>query len=166
MPSQEDLFSTLSYALFAAPAAVVVIWVVWRVMAWCLYHTAQVSAWVGRLPAVFQIPITIGLLLLAWPLLLLALLAWILTLAFPSLAVEQGEAPRVFARNKSQAVSYIFLFFVALPLLVVPTRYLADKLEGPQISFWHWLLVLVPIPVLAVWLVARLRRKQDWRAEL
>ena len=161
MPSQEDLFSTLSYALFAAPAAVVVIWVVWRVMAWCLYHTAVVSAWVGRLPAVFQIPITIGLLLLAWPLLLLALLAWILTLAFPSLAVEQGEAPRVFARNKSHAISYIFIFFLALPLLVVPARYLADKLEGPQISFWHWLLVFGPLPPLMIWLVALIRRKQD-----
>ena len=161
MPSSEDLFSTLSYALFAAPAAVVVIWVVWRVMAWCLYHTVSVSAWLGRLPAVFQIPLAIGLLLLAWPLLLLALLAWILTLAFPGLAVEPGEAPRLFARNKSDALSYIFLFFLALPLLVVPTRYLADRLEGPQISFWHWLLVFGPLPVLAAWFVARVRRKQD-----
>jgi hypothetical protein len=130
----------LSYVIFAAPAA---------------------AAWVGSLPTIFQIPIVIGLLLFAWPLLLLALFGWILILIFHGLAVEHGEVPRLFARSTSQAFSYIFLFLVALPLVVVPLRYLADRLEGPQISFWHWLLVFGPIPVLVIWLVARIRRKQD-----
>jgi hypothetical protein len=162
LPSSERLFSTLSYVIFAAPAAAVVIWIVWRVMVWCLFYTALVSAWVGSLPAIFQIPIVIGLLLFAWPLLLLALLGWILILIFPGLASEQGEVPRLFARSTSQTFSYIFLFLVALPLVVVPLRYLADRLEGPQISFWHWLLVFGPIPVLVIWLVARIRRKQNY----
>src|SRR5262249_28547472 len=35
--ASERLFSTLSYAVFATPAAIVVIWVVWRVLAWCLF---------------------------------------------------------------------------------------------------------------------------------
>ena len=161
MPSSENLFSTLSYVLFVAPCAVVVIWVIWRVMAWCRFNTALVSAWVGSLPAIFQVPILIGLLLVAWPLLLLAFFGWILVLIFPSLAVQHGEVPRLFARSTSQTFSYIFLFLVALPLVVVPLRYLADRLEGPQISFWHWLLVFGPLPVLVIWLVARIRRKQD-----
>ena len=161
MPSSENLFSTLSYAMFVAPGAVVVIWVVWRVMVWCLFYTTLVSAWVGSLPGIVQIPILTGLLLFAWPLLLLALLGWISILMFPGLAVEHGEVPRLFARNRSRALSYFFLFFLALPLVVVPLRYLADRLEGPQISFWHWVLVVGPIPVLVIWLVARIRRKQD-----
>ena len=103
MPSSERLFSTLSYVIFAAPAAAVVIWIVWRVMVWCLFYTALVSAWVGSLPAIFQIPIVIGLLLFAWPLLLLALLGWILILIFPGLASEHGEVPRLFARSRSAA---------------------------------------------------------------
>ena len=160
LPSSENLFSTLTYVLFVAPAAVVVIWVVWRVMVWCLFYTALVSAWVGRLPAVFQIPIVIGLLLIAWPLLLLALLGWILTVIFPRLALEQGEVPRLFARSTSPALSYIFLSLLLLPLVLVPLRYLADRLEGPQISFWHWVLVFGPLPILAIWLVARVRRNQ------
>jgi len=162
LPSSEDLFSTLSYVVFAAPGAVVVIWAVWRVMAWCLFHTAQVSAWVGGLPALFQIPMVIGLVLIAWPLLLLALVAWMVVAIFPGLAVEQGEAPRVFARSTSSTLSYVFWFCLALPLVCVPLRYLADRLEGPQIGIWHWLLVFGPIPVLALWLVARVRRKPDW----
>jgi hypothetical protein len=161
LPSSEDLFTNLSYVLFVAPAAVVVIWMVWRVMVWCLFYTAVVSAWVGSLPAIFQIPMMIGLLLVAWPLLLLALFGWILVLIFPGLAVEHGEVPRLFARSASRALSYIFLFCLALPLVCVPLRYLADRLEGPKISFWHWLLVFGPLPVLAIWLVARIRRKQD-----
>src|SRR6266700_4638509 len=99
LPSSEDLFTNLSYVLFVAPAAVVVIWMVWRVMVWCLFYTAVVSAWVGSLPAIFQIPMMIGLLLVAWPLLLLALFGWILVLIFPGLAVEHGEVPRLFARS-------------------------------------------------------------------
>ena len=160
MPSSENLFSTLTYVLFAAPAAVVVIWLIWRVMVWCLFHTALVSAWAGSLPATFQVPIVTGLLLIAWPLLLLALLGWILTLIFPSLAVEHGEVPRLFARSTSQALSHIFLFCLFLPLVLVPLRYVADRLEGPQISTWHWILVFGPIPVLAIWLALRIRRKQ------
>jgi hypothetical protein len=160
LPSSEMLFNTLLYALFVTPAAVVVIWVVWRVMVWCLYHTALVSAWVGRLPAILQVPIVIGLLLLAWPLLLLALFSWLLIRVFPGLAVEHGEVPRLFARNRSQALSYIFLSFLIFLPVVVPLSYLADRLEGPQISFWHWLLVFGPIPVLIIWLVARIRRIQ------
>ena len=160
MPSSEILFSNLTYVMFAAPAAVVVIWTVWRVMVWCLFYTVVVSAWAGSLPAVFRIPMTIGLLLVAWPLLLLALLGWILVLIFPGLAVEHGEVPRLFARSRSRALSYVFLFCLALPLIFVPLRYLADRLEGPKISFWHWLLVLGPIPVLVIWLVARIRRKE------
>ena len=160
--ASERLFSTLSYAVFAAPGAVVVIWMIWRVMAWCLFHTALVSAWVGGLPALFQIPIVIGLVLVAWPLLLLALIAWIVIAIFPGLAVGQGEAPRLFARSTSPALSYVFWFCLALPLVYVPSKYLADRLEGPQISFWHWVLVFGPIPVLALWLVARVRRKEDW----
>lgn len=162
MPSSENLFSTLTYVQFVASAAVVVIWTVWRVMVWCFFYTALVAAWVGSLPASFRIPILIGLLLITWPLLLLALFGWILILIFPGLAVEDGEVPRLFARNTSRAISYIFLFWLALPLVCVPLRYLADRLEGPKISFWHWLLVFGPIPVLLIWLVARIRRRQDF----
>jgi len=162
VPSSESLFSTLTYVLFVAPCAVVVLWMVWRVMVWCLFYTGLVSAWVGSLPALIQVPTSIGLLLVAWPLALLALAGWIVVLIFPRLAVEQGEVPRLFARSRSQALSYVFLFCLALPLVCVPMRYLADRLEGPQISLWHWLLVFGPLPVLAIWLVARIRRKPDW----
>ena len=158
MSSSEDLFSTLTYVLFVAPAAAVVLWLVWQVMVWCLFHAALVSAWVGSLPANFQIPVLIGLLLVAWPLLLLALFAWILVRVFPGLAVEQGEVPRLFGRRPSRAFSYVFLSLLVLPLVLVPLRFLADRLEGPQISFWHWLLVLGPLSLLAIWLVARIRR--------
>lgn len=161
MSPSENLFSTLTYVLFVAPCAVVVIWVVWRVMVCCLFYTGLVAAWVGRLPAIFRVPVSIGLLLVAWPLLLLALAGWILILVFPSLALEQGEVPRLFARNTSRAVSYLFLFFLALPLVCVPLRYLADRLEGPKIGFWHWLLVFGPLPVLLIWVVTRIRRRQD-----
>jgi len=160
LPSSEILFSHLTYVMFAAPAAVVVIWMIWRVMVWCLFYTAVVTAWAGSLPAVFQIPMTIGLVLVAWPLLLLALFGWILVLIFPRLAVEHGDVPRLFARSTSRALSHVFLFCLALPLVFVPLRYLADRLEGPKISFWHWLLVLGSIPVLVIWLVARIRRKE------
>jgi hypothetical protein len=164
--TSERLFSDLSYAVFVAPGGIVVIWMVWRVMAWSLFHTAVVTAWVGHLPTVFSLPMAVGLLLIAWPLLLLALVAWILIRLFPGLAVEQGQAPRLFARNTSPALSHVFLFCVALPLVFVPMRYLADRLEGPKILFWHWLLVLGPIAVLVIWLIARLRQKQDWRSRL
>jgi hypothetical protein len=130
-------------------------------MAWCHFYTALVSAWVGSLPAILQVPISIGLLLVAWPLLLLALFGWILVLIFPRLAVQHGEVPRLFARSTSHALHYIFVSFLLLPLVLVPLRYLADRIEGPQISFWHWLLVFGPIPVLVIWLVARIRRTQD-----
>jgi len=36
--ASERLFSTLPYAVFAAPCAIVVIWMIWRVMAWCLFR--------------------------------------------------------------------------------------------------------------------------------
>ena len=160
MPSSERLFNILLYALWVTPAAVVVTWVVWRAMVWCHYYTALVSAWVGRLPAILQVPIVIALLLLAWPLLLLALFGWLLIRVFPGIAGETGEVPRLFARSRSQALSYIFLSFLILLPVVVPLRYLADRLEGPQISFWHWLLVFGPIPVLIIWLVTRIRRIQ------
>jgi len=147
--------------MFAAPAVAVVIWVVWRLMVWCLFYATLVSTWVGSQPAVIQIPTLIGLVLVAWPLLLLALCGWILTLAFPGLALEHGEVPHLFARNRSRAFSRIFLFLLLLPLIVVPLRYLADRVEGPQISVWHWVLVFGPLPVLVIWLVARIRRKRD-----
>jgi hypothetical protein len=130
-------------------------------MAWCRFHTARIAAWVGRLPAILRVPLSIGLLLVAWPLLLLALFAWILALIFPGLAARHGEVPRLFARSTSPALHYIFVSFLLLPLVLVPLRYLADRIEGPQISFWHWLLVLGPLPVLVIWLVARIRRAQD-----
>ena len=162
MSSSENLFSTLSYVIFVAPAAVVLIWVVWRLMVWCLFYTSSVSAWIASLPAIFQVPTVIGLLLFAWPLLLLALVGWILILVFPGLALEHGEVPRLFDRAKSRALSYVFVFCLALPLVCVPLRYLADRLEGPKISFWHWVLVFGPIPVLVIWLVAFIiRQKED-----
>lgn len=160
MPSSENLFSTLTYVLFVAPAAIVMIWMVWRLAVWCLFYTALVSAWVGNRPATLQVPIVTGMLLIAWPLLLLALFGYVLTLIFPGLAVAQGEVPRLFARSTSQTLSYVFLFFLFLPIVLVPLRYLADRLEGPQISTWHWLLVFGAIPVLAIWLIVRIRRKQ------
>jgi hypothetical protein len=82
-------------------------------MVWCLFHCLDFSL-VGSLPAIFQIPIVIGLLLFAWPLLLLALLL-ILILIFPGLASEHSEVPRLLL----VAVSNLFLYFpisVALPL--------------------------------------------------
>ena len=161
MPSSESLFSGLSYALFAAPGAVVVSWMLWRAMAWCLFHTAVVSAWLGTQSAVVQIPIAIGLLLLAWPLLVLALLAWILIRIFPAFAIHPGRAPRLFAPSKSRALSSIFVFFLAMPLAFVPLRYVAYQLEGSQIGVWHWLLVFGSILLLLIWLIARLRRRQD-----
>ena len=115
--ASERLFSTLSYAIFVAPAAVVLIWALWRLLAW-------------------------GLLL------------------------AQGRAPQLFARNTSATLSHVFLFCVALPLVFVPMRYLADRLEGPKILFWHWLLVLGSLAVVTIWFIARLRRKQDWRSRL
>src|SRR6266478_5807752 len=108
MPSSENLFSTLSYVLLVAPCAVVVIWVIWRVIAWCHFYTALVSAWVGSLPAIFQFPILIGLLLVAWPLLLLALFGWDPCSDFSGLAVQHGDVPRLFARSTSHALHYIF----------------------------------------------------------
>lgn len=56
----------------------------------------------------------VGLSMIAWPLLLLAFVAWILGRLFPGLAVEQGQAPRPLARNTSAALSHVFLFCVAL----------------------------------------------------
>jgi hypothetical protein len=163
----ERLYSGLAYAIFAAPGAAVVIWMVWRVAAWCLFQAAVVSAWVGRLPALVRLPVAVGLLLIAWPLLLLALVAWVLVRLFPGLGLAPGQTPRLFSRSTSRAFSHVFLFCLALPLVLVPMRYLAYRLEGPQILFWHWLLILVPIPVLAVWLIARLRQKDDdWRRGL
>ena len=129
MPSSERLFNILLYALWVLPAAVVVTWVVWRAMVWCLYYTALVSAWVGRLSAILQVPIVIALLLLAWPLLLLALFGWLLIRIFPGLAVEHGEVPS-FCSCRSQALSYIFLSFLILLPVVVPLRYLADRLRA------------------------------------
>jgi hypothetical protein len=127
LPSSENLFSTLSYAVFVAPAAVVLIWLAWRVLVFCSFYISRFAG-----------------------------------LVFPSLAVERGEAPRLFARNRSQGLSYLFLFCLALPLVFVPLRFLADRLEGPQILLWHWLLVLIPIPLLAIWFAAFVRRKDWW----
>jgi hypothetical protein len=161
LPSSENLFSTLSYVVFAAPAAVVLIWVIWRVMVWSLFYTSLVAAWAGGLPTIFQVPVSTGLVLFAWPMLLLAAVAWILILVFPDLAPAQGEVPRLFARSRSRALSHVFLFCLALPLVFVPLRYLADRLEGPKILFWHWLLVVGPISLLAIWFVAFLLRRED-----
>jgi hypothetical protein len=147
------------YVLFIAPAAVVVMWAVWRVMVWCLFCTGMVSARVRTVPVIFQIPLLFGLFLFAWPLLLLALVGRTVVLIFPSLAIEQGEVPRLFSRNRSEALSYTFLSLLLLPLVCVPLRYLADRVEGPKILFWHWILVFGPVSVLAVWLIARIRRK-------
>ncbi len=73
---------------------------------------------------------------------------------------------RAFAPNTSATLSHVFLFCVALPLLFVPMRYLADRIEGPQIQVWHWLLVLGSLAAAVTWLVVRLRRKPDWRRSL
>jgi hypothetical protein len=113
VPLSENLFSAVSYALFAAPAAIVVIWLVWHLTVWCLSH-----------------------------------------------ARRQGAAPRLFARNTSRTVSAFFLFFLALPLVLVPLKFLAYRLAGPQITGWHWLIAYGPVPVMALWLAARLRRKR------
>ena len=115
--ASERLFSTLSYAVFVAPAVVVVLWVLWRVVAWSVF-------------------------------------------------LARGRAPQLFARNTSATLSHVFLFCVFLPLVFVPMRYLADRLEGPKILFWHWLLVLGSLAVVTIWLIARLRRRQDWRSRL
>jgi hypothetical protein len=160
MPSAEYLFSTLSYVLFVAPCAVVVIWVflarhglvpflrcpgfsLGRQLASHLSGSNAARAVAGRLAAT-----PAGTLCLD-P-----------CSDFPGLAVQRGEVPRLFARNTSHALHYIFVFFLLLPLVLVPLRYLADRIEGPQIWFWHWLLVFGPIPVLAIWLVTRIRRNQ------
>jgi hypothetical protein len=161
MPASENLFSTLSYALFVAPCAVVVIWVVWRVMAWCRFYTALVPAWVGSLPAIFQVPILIGLLLVAWPLLLLAFFGWILVLIFPSLAVQHGEVPRLFVRSTSHALHYIFVVLSAPAPCPGSIEISGGSNRAAAESFWHWLLVFGPIPVLVIWLVARIWRNQD-----
>lgn len=161
MLSSEKLFSTLTYVLFVSPAAVVVIWALGRIAAWCLFYAGLVSGWVGGLPVILQVPIVVGLLLVAWPLFLLAAIRWILVLVFPALALEQGEVPRLFARNTSRAISYTFLFCLLLPLVLVPLRFVADRLEGPQINFWHWVLVFGPIPLMVIGLVALIRRKRD-----
>jgi hypothetical protein len=161
LPSSENLFNTSQYALFAAPGALVVIWMAWRVMAWCLFHMAAVAAWLGRQPSRFQLPLTVGLLLVAWPLLLPALSGWLLTRLFPALALAPDVVPRLFARTSSRAFSHLFLFFLALPLVVVPLKFLAHRLAGTEISVWHWLLVYGPILVLLTCLTAHLRRMQD-----
>src|SRR6476646_536234 len=72
----------------------------------------------------------------------------------------QCAAPRLFARNTSRTVSAFFLFFLALPLVLVPLKFLAYRLAGPQITAWHWLIAYGPVPVMALWLAARLRRKR------
>jgi hypothetical protein len=36
-----------------------------------------------------------------------------------------------------------------------------ERIEGPQISFWHWVLVFGPLPMLLIWLVARVRRTRN-----
>lgn len=161
MPSSEQLFNAMIYVLYAGPAAVVVAWAVWRLMVWCLFYTRVAWAWGRTRPAIVQVPLLIGLVLCAWPLLLLSLLGWPLTLAFPALAAGPGETPRLFARSESQVLSYVFLFLLFLPLVCVPMGDVAYRLEGPKISFWHWTLVFGPIPVLAYALYAYGRRERD-----
>jgi hypothetical protein len=159
LPSSENLFSSLSYAVFVAPAAVVLAWVVWRVMVLCQFYASRVAGWLGRLPAILRVPVAIGLLAVAWPILLLALAAWIGIRVFPGLRLEQGRVPRLFARTESRALSWVFVFCLVLPLIFVPLRYLADRVEGPGISLWHWLLVAGPLPPLVIWFIAFLRRR-------
>ena len=132
-------------------------------MVWCLFYTAVVSTWVGSLPAIFRIPILIGLLLLARPLLLLALSSWILILIFQALPLNMAKFHVFFPSGRPNSSLFLMFSFPwwPLPLVLVPLRYLADRLEGPQISFWHWLLVFGPLPLLLIWLVARIRRKQE-----
>jgi hypothetical protein len=161
VPSSENLFSTLSYAIFVAPAVVVLVWVAWRAMVWCLFHASLGAAWIRCRPVVVQVPILIGLLPFAWPILLLALIAWIVIRAFPDLALDPGEVPRLFARARSRALSLVFVFCLVLPLVFVPLRYLAYLVEGPRISFWHWLLVVGPMSLLAIWFVGFIRRQDD-----
>lgn len=93
--------------------------------------------------------------------LLPALIAWTLVRIFPGLAAGEDDVPGLFAPNRSRILSQLFLFFVFLPLVLVPLKYLANQLGGPQVSAWHWVLVIGPVPVLLLWLVARLRRKPD-----
>jgi len=161
LPSSERLFHAVTYVLFVAPAAVVAIWAIWRLMVWCLFYTGLVSTWMRTLPIIVQIPLLVGLLLSAWPLLLLAFMGWTLVRIFPGLALAQGEVPQLFARNRSRAVSYVFLFLLGLPLIRVPMMYLAERLEGPKNLFWHWILVCGSILVLAFCFLALIRRKQD-----
>jgi len=124
VPSSERLFSALAYVIFAAPAAVVLIWMVWRF-----------TAWVGF---------------------------WIRALVFPGRVPKQGEGPpRLFAQSSSRALSYVFVFCLVVPVAFVPLRYLAGRVEGPQISFWHWLVVFGPILLAIVWLVSAIRRLKD-----
>jgi hypothetical protein len=111
--ASERLFSALSYAVFAAPAVVVLAWMVGHVIAW---------------------------------------------------GVKRDR--RLFARSPSPALARVFLFCLVLPLVFVPMRYLADRIEGPKILLWHWLLVPGSMAVLALWLIARWRRQRDWRSRL
>ena len=124
MLSSERLFSILTYALFATPAAIVVLWAVWRVMLWCL-----------------------------------SILAWFAY--FPALACSTAKSPVSWSR----ALSLVFLSFLILLFFVVPLKFLAHWIAGPQVSVWHWLLVFGPIPLLIVWLVARIRRLQREEAQ-
>jgi hypothetical protein len=125
--SSERLFSAFAYVVFSAPAALVLLWMLWRLMAWCHFHATT-----------------------------------ILKRSFPGLALEQRKAPRLFVRSRSRALSHVFVFALVMPLLFVPLRYLAYRIEGPQIGLWHWLLVPVPMLFLLIWLVARIRRMPDW----
>jgi hypothetical protein len=84
---------------------------------------------------------------------------------FPGLGVQHGEVPRLFARSRSRALSLVFLSFLILLFFVVPLKFLAHWIAGPQVSIWHWLLVFGPIPLLIVWLVARIRRLQREEAQ-
>jgi hypothetical protein len=158
VPSSENLFSSLSYAIFVAPAAVVLTWMAWRIMVLCLFYTFSGATWIGGRPATFRVPLLIGLVPVTLPMLAMAFPAWILMRVFPGLALEPGEVPRLFVRTKSYALSAIFVFCLVLPLVCVPLRYLADRVEGPKIGVWHWVLLLGPLTALIIWFARFLRR--------
>jgi hypothetical protein len=160
LPSKEP--ETLLFVALAVPVAVAVMWMVWRVIVWCVFFTAGFSLWVKSLPAIIQIPILIVLLLIAWPLLLLALFAWKLFQIFPSLFPKgDGDVPRFSSFSESLAWSDFLVLLLGYPLVALPLFFLAKVLAGPQISIWHWLIVFGPILLLVIWLVARIRRKEN-----
>lgn len=60
-------------------------WLLWRICVWCLFLVAVVSLSLLALPPMIYIPLMVILAVIAWPIALLALLGWLLLVAFPGL---------------------------------------------------------------------------------